>query len=447
MADEPSHGGGAQAAAKLASLAKSAVKIIGAAATSGPYGAAAAAVKEALPLIIKVVAGILAFILVLVMVVIYAIPAMFFGFVDSVTAPIVEMTDSAELVGEVYMALDNLSAFQVDSIITSIIDSLVGDDGFDRVIVDNYLSTVDLDWIVAITSVYYQQNVVEMDPQSLTDLIISLLDIKTSLLEGADGGKVLRIIINPFNPNSIMDLLSFNEDQKLWAKTLHETLEESDGFEIYRSEHPPSTPNISGDPSGPIEYEHGGAYENGIDISGYVDPHTKNNKDLVTYATRAYENNWGYVWGTYGNVLSQSLFEYKLEQYPDGVGKYKEFIENNWLGRRTTDCVGLIKGYGWLNPDTLKIQYGTNGMPDYSANGMYQACVKAGTAGQDYGPISSMPEIPGLALWKDGHIGVYIGGGYAVEASGTKTGVVKTKVAGRGWSAWCKLPYINYLEG
>ena len=48
--------------------------------------------------------------------------------------------------------------------------------------------------------------------------------------------------------------------------------------------------------------------------------HLKNAADLVTYAIHAWESGWGYVWGTYGSVLTDSLFAYKLEQYPDGVG-------------------------------------------------------------------------------------------------------------------------------
>ena len=58
--------------------------------------------------------------------------------------------------------------------------------------------------------------------------------------------------------------------------------------------------------------------------------------------------------------------------------------------------------------------------------------------------LSTMPDIPGLAVWHDGHIGVYIGGGQVVEAMGTKYGVVKTELAGRGWTHWLKIPYINY---
>ena len=174
-----------------------------------------------------------------------------------------------------------------------------------------------------------------------------------------------------------------------------------------------------------------------LDISTFTNPTTKNASDLVTYAIHAWESGWGYVWGTYGCVLTDSLFAYKLEQYPDGVGNYEDFIRANWLGGRTTDCVGLIKGYGWLNPETLSIDYATNGMPDIGANQMYYSASVSGT-------IDTMPDTPGLAVWHDGHIGVYIGDGYVIEAMGTKYGVVKTELAGRGWTHWLEIEYINY---
>lgn len=174
-----------------------------------------------------------------------------------------------------------------------------------------------------------------------------------------------------------------------------------------------------------------------LDISAFTDPTTKNAADLVNYAIYAWESGWGYVWGTYGSVLTESLLDYKIEQYPDGVGTYETFIRANWLGGRTTDCVGLIKGYGWLNPDTMTIEYGTNGMPDLGANQMYYNASVSGT-------IDTMPDIPGLAVWHDGHIGVYIGDGYVIEAMNTKKGVVKTKLEGRGWTHWLQIEYINY---
>ena len=184
-------------------------------------------------------------------------------------------------------------------------------------------------------------------------------------------------------------------------------------------------------------YEPGGSVPIELDASMLTDPTTKNAADLVVYVTNAWYSGWGYVWGTYGQTLTPELLQYKLTQYPDGVGKYADFIRANWLGRHTADCVGLIKGYGWLSTDTMTIDYGTHGMPDVGANEMYYSATRKGE-------IATMPDTPGLAVWKPGHIGVYIGNGEVVEAMGTKYGVVKTQLEGRGWTHWLEIPYINY---
>ena len=176
-----------------------------------------------------------------------------------------------------------------------------------------------------------------------------------------------------------------------------------------------------------------------IDYSDYYDPATKNNLDLVQWAIEAHSSGWGYVWGTYGHVLTRSYYEAKLAQYPEGVGNYADFILANWLGKRTADCVGLVKGYCWFDPEAQSIGYAVNGMPDIATEQMIEWC-------DEKGSISTMPEIPGLLLWMDGHVGIYIGDGYAIEAMGTRYGVVKTQVAGRGWQKWGKIPCIEYIE-
>ncbi len=176
-----------------------------------------------------------------------------------------------------------------------------------------------------------------------------------------------------------------------------------------------------------------------IDTSNYIDPSMKNNLDLVKWAIHAEKSSWGYVWGTYGGVLNRSLLNRKIKQYPDEVGSMSDFIERNWLGGRTADCVGLIKGYGWLNAETHQVEYATNGMLDVSADQMYKNAKEKGLS-------STMPEIPGLAVWRKGHIGIYIGNGEVIEAMGTKYGVVKTKFSAKRWTHWLKIPYINYIE-
>ena len=154
----------------------------------------------------------------------------------------------------------------------------------------------------------------------------------------------------------------------------------------------------------------GGDYSTELNVPAAAADPNKTAEGLAAYAIHAYESGWGYVWGTFGNVLTPEAFASKLTQYPDGVGNYEDFIRDNWVGRRTADCVGLIKSYGWYDPETQSIQYGSHGMPDLGANQMYYTASESGT-------IDTIPEIPGLAVWHDGHIGVYIGNGEVIEAN------------------------------
>lgn len=176
-----------------------------------------------------------------------------------------------------------------------------------------------------------------------------------------------------------------------------------------------------------------------IDTSDYTDPTTKNNLDLVKWAVHANESKWGYVYGTYGGVLDEALLTGKISQYPNEVGGYENFIRQHWLGGRTADCVGLIKGYSWYDTETAQIQIGANGMPDISANAMFENASEKGT-------IDTIPEIPGLAVWHEGHIGIYIGNSEVVQAANTNAGVIRTPIGQSGWTHWLKIPYIQYIN-
>lgn len=165
----------------------------------------------------------------------------------------------------------------------------------------------------------------------------------------------------------------------------------------------------------------------------------KNNLDLVKWAQFAYDSKWGYVWGSHGQVLTEKELNRLKSVFGSHVTDKEAYIREHWLGRRTSDCVGLIKGYGWYNEESGTIRYGTNGMKDVTADGMYSAATEKG-------PINTMPNIPGLAVWHEGHIGVYVGGGYVIHAANTYDGVIKTPITASGWTHWLKVPYINYIE-
>lgn len=160
---------------------------------------------------------------------------------------------------------------------------------------------------------------------------------------------------------------------------------------------------------------------------------TKTNTGLVEYAKAQLGKPYWY--GTFGNMATQSLLTAKTKQYPAHYGSERMSKYKSQLGERVHDCVGLIKGYLWSNTPTSTPQYKSS--QDVSANGMIGKC-------KEWGYIDTIPEIAGLLVWMQGHIGVYIGNGYVIEARGFNYGVVKTKLSARGWKKWGKCPYITY---
>lgn len=183
--------------------------------------------------------------------------------------------------------------------------------------------------------------------------------------------------------------------------------------------------------------QRGESVSNEIDDSRFSDLATKNAADLAVWAQMAWENQWGYLWGTYGDVLDEALLDYKIQQYGDDVLDYEDVVREKWMGRRVADCAGLIKGYGWYDPARHEIEYGYGDMPDRGTDGLYELA-------PEKGPIDTLPETPGVLVYAKGHVGVYVGGGWVVEAISHAGGVVKTRVADRTWTDWFKCPAVQY---
>ena len=59
-----------------------------------------------------------------------------------------------------------------------------------------------------------------------------------------------------------------------------------------------------------------------------------------------------------------------------------------------------------------------------------------------------MPDIPGIIVWKPGHVGVYIGNREVIECTlGSRgDGIVKTPLYSAGWTHWLKVPEVMYVE-
>lgn len=166
---------------------------------------------------------------------------------------------------------------------------------------------------------------------------------------------------------------------------------------------------------------------------------TKMSNELVAYAKKALADGWRYWYGTIGVRCTQDLLKRKTAQYPAHYKSSRTARCNSDIaqGRYCADCIGLAKGYMWLDEVTGAQRYKSNDCPDASANGMYNRA-------SEKGGIASMPEIPGLMLHMDGHAGIYIGGGLVIEARGFNYGVVQTELSKRPWQHWYKLPGLTY---
>lgn len=127
----------------------------------------------------------------------------------------------------------------------------------------------------------------------------------------------------------------------------------------------------------------------------------------------------------------------------------KKFINAATSDTFGFDCVCLIKGvlWGWSGDKSKTYggaKYNTKSVPDVSADGMIKLCTNVST---DFGNIEV-----GEAVWTNGHIGVYIGDGLAVECTPawknkvqiTACNKAKAGYNTRKWKKHGKLPYIDY---
>jgi cell wall-associated NlpC family hydrolase len=159
----------------------------------------------------------------------------------------------------------------------------------------------------------------------------------------------------------------------------------------------------------------------------------KSNTGLVNYAKAQLGKPYWY--GTFGNTATKSLLASKTKQYPGHYTDARMSKYNSQIGERVHDCVGLIKGYLWSETATSTPKY--NSSQDVSANGMLGKC-------KIQGKIATIPEIPGVLVFFSGHVGVYIGDGWVIEAKGFNYGVVKTRLNSGNWTHWGKCPFITY---
>ena len=160
----------------------------------------------------------------------------------------------------------------------------------------------------------------------------------------------------------------------------------------------------------------------------------KTNTGLVDYARQQLGN--PYWWGTFGQIGSEALFQRLKNQHPAHYTPARMNRYRQGFGKRVHDCNGMVKAYLWLN-NAGAVQYDAS--TDWNANTTLRRC-------REKGPISSIPEKPGVLVFFPGHVGIYEGNGQVIEARGFNHGVVRRPLSAGRWQNWGKHPMIDYQE-
>ena len=170
------------------------------------------------------------------------------------------------------------------------------------------------------------------------------------------------------------------------------------------------------------------------------------NKGLVVYAKCMLDYGSPYWYGTFGQIASEELYQEKKRQYKDQYEKWSKYSFETQYSLKVHDCIGLIKGY-LMNPTIAEDGYVKDPLTPSKYNSKYDISANMLEAqAKEKGPISTIPEIEGLIVWKSGHVGIYIGDGWVIEERGHTYGTVKTRLADRPWTKWLKHPDIQYVD-
>ena len=178
---------------------------------------------------------------------------------------------------------------------------------------------------------------------------------------------------------------------------------------------------------------------------------------LIAKFQYALDNDWGYIWGAAGIMWTaakqQDKVNYMVRKYGANWKNSQEAKADTyypaaangtkWIGHMVADCSGL---FTWAFKQLGGSMYhGSNTM--YNKYCTAHGKLKGGrrTDGQELKPGTA------VFTWNEknqnhGHVGLYIGDGWVIEASGTINGVIKSRITISKWVEWGELKGVNYAE-
>lgn len=166
-----------------------------------------------------------------------------------------------------------------------------------------------------------------------------------------------------------------------------------------------------------------------------------NARDVLDWIWYAYNNKFGYIWGTCWITWTQARQNAATREMTVKYG-------SQWIGHTVCDCAGLLRGA--MKKVGEDIHAGSNLIfdCDLSAHGRLKSGKR--TDGKDLLPATAV--FTGETEADHGHVGMYVGNGtdgngIVIEAAGTRQGVIQSKITDKKWTWWGTLKKVDYSDG
>ena len=176
--------------------------------------------------------------------------------------------------------------------------------------------------------------------------------------------------------------------------------------------------------------------------------------DLIAKFQYALDNKWGYILNKWHTKWTQELQNEKVSYMKKTYGanwldnenakKDNSYTAaaygNRWIGHWVTDCSGL---FYWAFKELGGYMYhGSNTMWNKYCTSKGKLIKGKRSDGKELKPGTAVFVLKGAS--DRSHVGLYIGNGKVIEASGTKTGVIITDITNTKWCEWGELKGVNY---
>ena len=164
--------------------------------------------------------------------------------------------------------------------------------------------------------------------------------------------------------------------------------------------------------------------------------------DLMNKFRQAFHENWGYIYGKTHEMWSEEKQEAYAKEYandPDRANSVK--YGGKWAGHWVTDCSGMFTY--WFKQHGQTMYHGSNTMYKSYCNAKGRLIGGKREDGQELKPGTAV--FTGTES-KHGHVGLYIGDGWIIEAKGAQYGVVRSPISQNRWTYWGELKGVEFDE-